>query len=98
MDVTAQFKDRKPARSIACGSGEQKRVFAHSCRHQRRFQHHRTGDPLSRATSMMVLGPDVRKGEVADLPAESIDLVPTLAALLSFHPRFAQGTISPEVV
>jgi len=70
----------------------------HGYRHQRRFQHHRTGYPLSRATSMMVLDPDVRKGEVSDLPAESIDLVPTQGALLSFHPRFAQGTIPPEVV
>jgi len=85
LDVTAQFSERKPARSIGFGSSEQKKVSAHGCRHQRRLQHHRTGDPLSRATSMMVLDPDVCKGEVSDLPAESIDLVPTLAALCTGH-------------
>ena len=55
------------------------------------FQHHRTGDPLSRTTWMMALGPGIRKGVVIDRPVESIDLVPTLGALLGFSPRFAEG-------
>ena len=62
------------------------------------FQHHRTGDPLSRTTWMMVLGPGIRKGVVIDRPVESIDLVPTLGSLLGFDPRFAQGKVLPEIV
>jgi arylsulfatase A-like enzyme len=61
------------------------------------FQHHRTGDPLSRTTWMMALGPNIRKGIVIDRPVESIDLVPTLGALLGFSPRFAQGKPLPEI-
>jgi len=61
------------------------------------FQHHRTGDPLSRTTWMMVLGPGVRNGVVIDRPVESIDLVPTLGALLEFQPRLAQGHALPEI-
>jgi hypothetical protein len=61
------------------------------------FQHHRTGDPLSRTTWMMALGPGIRKGVVIDRPVESIDLVPTLGSLLGFQPRFAQGKALPEV-
>jgi len=61
------------------------------------FQHHRTGDPLSRTTWMMALGPGIRKGVVVDRPVESIDLVPTLGSLLGFHPRFAQGKALPEI-
>jgi hypothetical protein len=62
------------------------------------FQHHRTGDPLSRTTWMMVLGPGIRKGVVIDRPVESIDLVPTLGSLLGFQPRYAQGQVLPELV
>jgi len=61
------------------------------------FQHHRTGDPLSRTTWMMVLGPGIRKGVVVDRPVESIDLVPTLGARLGFSPRFAQGKAMEEI-
>jgi hypothetical protein len=62
------------------------------------FQHHRTGDPLSRTTWMMVLGPGIRQGVVIDRPVESIDLVPTLGSLLGFSPRFAQGKPLGEIV
>ena len=62
------------------------------------FQHHRTGDPLSRTTWMMALGPNIRKGVVIDRPVESIDLVPTLGSLLGFDPRFAQGKALLEIV
>src|SRR5438309_7124935 len=44
------------------------------------FQHHRTGDALSRTTWMMVLGPGIRQNAIVDRPVESIDLVPTLGA------------------
>lgn len=62
------------------------------------FQHHRTGDPLSRTTWLMVLGPGVRQNVVVDRPVESVDLVPTLAQRLSFHARFAQGRPLGEVL
>lgn len=55
------------------------------------FQHHRTGDALSRTTWMMVLGPGIRQNTVVDRPVESIDLVPTLGALLGFSARYSQG-------
>jgi len=61
------------------------------------FQHHRTGDPLSRTTWMLVTGPGVRENSVVERPVESLDLVPTLGSLLGFSPRFAQGKPLPEV-
>src|SRR5689334_812755 len=48
------------------------------------FQHHRTGDALSRTTWMMVMGPGIRENVVVDRPVESTDLVPTLGSLLGF--------------
>lgn len=61
------------------------------------FQHHRTGDALSRTTWMMALGPGIRENVTVDRPVESIDLVPTLAHLLGCTPRFAAGRVLPEV-
>jgi len=61
------------------------------------FQHHRTGDPLSRTTWMMVMGPGIRENVVVDRAVESRDLVPTLGALLGFTPRLAQGKPLAEV-
>ena len=55
------------------------------------FQHHRTGDALSRTTWMMALGPGIREGAVYDRPMQSTDLVPTLGSLLGFSPSLAQG-------
>ena len=55
------------------------------------FQHHRTGDVLSRTTWMLVAGPGIREGVVFDRAMESTDLVPTLGALMGFSPSFAQG-------
>jgi hypothetical protein len=55
------------------------------------FQHHRTGDIASRTTWMMALGPDIRQGVVYDNPVQSIDLVPTLGAMLGFSAQEAQG-------
>src|SRR5215471_5880140 len=55
------------------------------------FQHHRTGDPLSRTTWLMALGAGVREGVVFDRALQSTDLVPTLGSLLGFSPSLAQG-------
>jgi len=62
------------------------------------FQHHRTGDALSRTTWMMALGAGVREGSVYDQPLQSTDLVPTLGAILGFSPSRAQGRPIPELV
>jgi hypothetical protein len=61
------------------------------------FQHHRTGDTLSRTTWMMALGPGIRQNTVVDRPIESVDLVPTLGALFGFDARFSSGKPVPEV-
>ena len=55
------------------------------------FQHHRTGDALSRTTWMLVAGPGVREGVIYDRAMESTDLVPTLGAMMGFNPTFAHG-------
>jgi len=55
------------------------------------FQHHRTGDALSRTTWMMALGPGIREGVLYDRALQSTDLVPTLGSLLGFSASFAQG-------
>jgi hypothetical protein len=62
------------------------------------FQHHRTGDALSRTTWMMVLGPGVRQNAVVDRPVDSLDLVPTLGSLLGFSPTYAKGSPLREVL
>jgi hypothetical protein len=61
------------------------------------FQHHRTGDALSRTTWMMVMGPGIRQNTVVDRPVESVDLVPTLGSLMGFSARYAQGKPLVEV-
>jgi hypothetical protein len=61
------------------------------------FQHHRTGDAMSRTTWMLALGPNVRQNVIVDRAVESIDLVPTLGALLGFNPRYSPGKPLPEV-
>src|SRR5579862_1880305 len=55
------------------------------------FQHHRTGDALSRTTWMLAAGPGIREGIVVDRALDSTDLVPTLGAMFGFSPSFAQG-------
>jgi hypothetical protein len=61
------------------------------------FQHHRTGDQMSRTTWMMVLGPGIRQNVVVDRPVDSTDLTPTLGRLLGFEARYAQGKPVAEV-
>jgi hypothetical protein len=62
------------------------------------FQHHRTGDALSRTTWMIVLGPGVRQNAIVDRPVDSLDLVPTLGAVLGFMPSLAKGQRLHEVL
>jgi len=62
------------------------------------FQHHRTGDALSRTTWLMALGPGIREGVVFDRALQSIDLVPTLGAMLGFSPSLAQGESIAELL
>jgi hypothetical protein len=62
------------------------------------FQHHRTGDPLSRTTWMMVLGPHVRANTTVDRRLDSLDLVPTLGQLLGFPTPHSQGSVITEVI
>lgn len=62
------------------------------------FQHHRTGDPLSRTTWLMALGPGIRQGVVYDRAIDSTDLVPTLGAVMGFSPSLAQGKPITELV
>jgi hypothetical protein len=62
------------------------------------FQHHRTGDAASRTTWMMALGAGVRQGVVYDRPMQSIDLVPTLGAMMGFSASVSQGKPIKELV
>jgi hypothetical protein len=62
------------------------------------FQHHRTGDPLSRTTWMMAMGPGIRENVTVDRMIEPIDLVPTLGSILQCNARFAAGRPLPEVL
>ena len=62
------------------------------------FQHHRTGDTASRTTWMMALGAGVRQGVVYDRPVQSIDLVPTLGAMMGFSPKLSQGVPIHELL
>lgn len=55
------------------------------------FQHHRTGDTASRTTWMMVMGAGVRHGVVYDQPMQSIDLVPSIGAIMGFSPAQSEG-------
>ncbi|MFP5229168.1 MAG: hypothetical protein ACLGXA_16250 [Acidobacteriota bacterium] len=62
------------------------------------FQHHRTGDVASRTTWMMALGAGVRPGVVYDDPMQSIDLVPSLGAILGFSAAQSQGKPVRELI
>lgn len=62
------------------------------------FQHHRTGDVLSRTTWMLVAGTGIREGVVFDRAVDSTDLVPTLGSMLGFSANLAQGKPINEVL
>ncbi len=55
------------------------------------FQHHRTGDPASRTTWMLAMGAGVRPGVVYDNPVQSIDLVPSVGAMMGFSASLSSG-------
>lgn len=62
------------------------------------FQHHRTGDAASRTTWMMVLGQGIRQGVVYDTPVQSVDLVPSIGAIMGFSPSQSNGKLIQELV
>ena len=62
------------------------------------FQHHRTGDPLSRTTWMIAMGPGIRENVVIDRRLEPTDLTPTLGARLGFETPLSLGKPVPEVI
>ena len=62
------------------------------------FQHHRTGDVLSRTTWMLALGPGIREGVVHDRALQSTDLVPTVGSLLGFSASLSQGKPIAELL
>jgi hypothetical protein len=62
------------------------------------FQHHRTGDALSRTTWLMAMGPGIRHNVVVERPVQSTDLVPTVGGMLGFTPGMAQGKPLGEVL
>lgn len=62
------------------------------------FQHHRTGDALSRTTWMMALGQGIHQGVVVNRPVDSLDLVPTIGARMGFTAPMAAGKPLAEVV
>jgi hypothetical protein len=62
------------------------------------FQHHRTGDPLSRTTWLMAIGPGIREGVVYDRPVDSTDLVPSIGSILGFSAAMSQGKPIAEIV
>ncbi len=62
------------------------------------FQHHRTGDTASRTTWMMALGAGIREGVIYDRPVQSIDLVPTLGAMMGFSAKLSQGQLIRELL
>ena len=62
------------------------------------FQHHRTGDALSRTTWMLAMGPGIREGVVYDRAIDSLDLVPSIGSMLGFSAALAQGKPIAELV
>jgi len=45
---------------------------------------------------MLALGSGTRQKTIVDRPVESVDLVPTIGALLGFDARFSQGKPIPD--
>ena len=62
------------------------------------FQHHRTGDVLSRTTWLIAVGPGIREGVVHDRAVDSVDLVPTIGAMLGFSASLSQGKPIAEIL
>lgn len=62
------------------------------------FQHHRTGDALSRTTWLIAMGPGIREGVVYDRAVDSLDLVPTIGSMMGFSASLAKGKPITEIV
>jgi hypothetical protein len=62
------------------------------------FQHHRTGDALSRTTWLIAMGPGIREGVVYDRAVDSLDLVPTIGSMMGFSASRAKGRPITEIV
>lgn len=62
------------------------------------FQHHRTGDPLSRTTWMLAMGPGIRENVVVERPVQPTDLLPTIGGILGFSPSTGLGRPLTEVL
>jgi hypothetical protein len=62
------------------------------------FQHHRTGDALSRTTWLIAIGPGIREGVVYDRAVDSVDLVPTIGSVLGFSASQSQGKQISEIL
>lgn len=62
------------------------------------FQHHRTGDALSRTTWLIAIGPGIREGVVHDRAVDSVDLVPTIGSMLDFSASRSQGKPIAEIL
>jgi hypothetical protein len=62
------------------------------------FQHHRTGDPMSRTSWLLALGPGFRESFVVDRRLESVDVVPTIGKMLNFDTPQATGRPIDELL
>ncbi len=62
------------------------------------FQHHRTGDALSRTTWLIAMGPGIREGVVHDRAVDSVDLVPTIGSMLNFTANQSPGKPISEIL
>ena len=62
------------------------------------FQHHRTGDALSRTTWLIAMGPGIREGVVHDRAVDSDDLVPTIGSMLKFTATQSPGKPISEIL
>jgi arylsulfatase A-like enzyme len=62
------------------------------------FQHHRTGDALSRTTWLIAMGPGIREGVVHDRAVDSLDLVPTIGSMLGFSASQSPGKPITEIL
>lgn len=62
------------------------------------FQHHRTGDALSRTTWMMALGAGIRQNVTVDRQIQSLDLVPTIGSWMGVSTPRARGQRIQEIL
>jgi hypothetical protein len=61
------------------------------------FFNHRANNDSTRDTWVMALGAGIDRPNVIERPIRQIDLCPTLAGLLGYHPLESQGAILPEL-